>query len=109
MKVSNIKSYVNGWFIGNFNPTLLKTEEFEVAHHFYVKGFRGDQHIHKIATEYNYILSGKLIASGKTLGDGDIFIYETFEVSDVLFLEDTHLIIIKTPSAPNDKYMKEPV
>jgi hypothetical protein len=104
MKVSNIGVHSNGWFIGNFSPTLLKTEAFEIAHHFYPKGFAGEPHTHKIATEYNYILSGRLIASGKSLEAGDIFVYEPFDVSDVLFLEDTNLIIIKTPSIPNDKY-----
>jgi hypothetical protein len=104
VRIDNIKSYTNGWFIGNFSPSLLKTEAFEVAHHFYHKGFKGTPHLHKIATEYNYILSGKLVASGKNLSDGDIFVYEPFEMSDVVFLEDTHLIIVKTPSVPNDKY-----
>lgn len=104
MKVSNIKSYTNGWFIGDFEPTLLKTPEFEVAHHFYPKGLKSTPHTHKESTEYNYILSGSLMASGKNLGPGDIFIYEPFDVSDVLFLEDTNLIIIKTPSIPHDKY-----
>lgn len=104
MKVSKINDFKNGWFIGNFEPTLLKTKDFEVAHHFYPKGFKGEHHTHKIATEYNYILSGKLIASSQTLGPGDIFIYEPNDVSDVIFLEDTNLIIIKTPSIPDDKY-----
>jgi hypothetical protein len=107
MKVSNIKYFKNGWFIGNFDPTLFKSKDFEIAHHFYLKDFKGDRHIHKIATEYNYILSGKLIASGKELSSGDIFIYSPSDVSDVIFLEDTHLIIVKTPSIPNDKYFEE--
>jgi quercetin dioxygenase-like cupin family protein len=103
MIVSNIKNYSNGWFIGNFEPSLLKTVAFEVAHHFYAKGFKGIPHTHRIALEYNYIVSGSLIASEKTLGTGDIFVYEPNDVSDVVFLEDTNLIIIKTPSIPNDK------
>lgn len=104
MKIANIKSYTNGWFIGNFEPTLLKTESFEVAHHFYPKGFKGEAHTHKIATEYNYIISGKLEISGEALSAGDIFIYEPYDVSNVTFLEDTNLIIVKTPSITNDKY-----
>lgn len=104
MIISNVKSYTNGWFIGNFDPSLLKTEIFEIAHHFYKKGFSGIKHTHKVATEYNYILSGKLIASGKSLKTGDIFVYEPNDISDVIFLEDTNLIIIKTPSIKNDKY-----
>lgn len=104
MKTSRISNFVNGWLIGNFEPTLSKTPDFEVAHHKYPKGFSGTPHTHKIATEYNYIVKGRLIASGQELSDGEIFIYEPNEVSDVVFLEDTDLIIIKTPSVPGDKY-----
>lgn len=104
MFVSNIKLFTNGWFIGNFKPALLKTKDFEIAHHFYAKGFRGTPHTHKIATEYNYIVSGKLLVSNKTLTNGDIFVYEPFDISDVIFLEDTDLIVIKVPSIPDDKY-----
>lgn len=104
MKVSSINEFINGWFIGNFEPSVLKSEEFEVAHHKYAKGFRGTPHTHKIATEYNYIVKGKLIASGVELSDGEMFVYSPDEISEVTFLEDTDLIIIKTPSVPGDKY-----
>lgn len=107
MIISNIKTYTNGWFIGDFDPSLFKNKYFEVGHHFYNKGFKGLDHIHKITTEYNYIISGSLIASNKKLSQGDIFIYEPFDISNVIFLEDTNLIIIKTPSMPNDKYELE--
>lgn len=104
MLLDNIKSYTNGWFIGNFEPSLLKTKDFEIAHHFYPKDFVGEHHTHKVAMEYNYIISGKLNASGNILGNGDIFIYEPFDISNVIFIEDTNLIIIKVPSIINDKY-----
>ena len=104
MKVSNIKDFKGGWIVGNFEPTLLKTPDFEVGHHLYKKGFVAVPHIHKIATEYNYVVSGSLIATGKKLGAGDIFIYDPGEVADVVILEDTNLIIIKVPSLPGDKY-----
>lgn len=108
MRTENIKNYTNGWIIGDFAPTLRKTADFEIAHHFYSKGFKAVPHIHKIATEYNYIVSGSLTASGKELGRGDIFIYEPGEVADVVFHEGTDLIIVKTPSLPGDKYEIKP-
>lgn len=135
MRTSNIAGFKMGWFIGDFEPTLLRTPAFEVAHHFYKKGFVSTPHTHKVGTEYNYIVTGSLVAKGGrkyyehggpfcigasdsfdethmdrkmaeglTLGPGDIFIYEPFDVADVTFLEDTNLIIIKTPSLPGDKY-----
>jgi len=104
MKVSKLSDFSNGWFIGDFEPTLLKTSQFEVAHHKYIKGYKGIPHTHKVSTEYNYVISGKLIASGEEVNSGEIFTYFPNEVSDVTFLEDTDLIIIKSPSIPNDKF-----
>ena len=101
---ASIDKMTNGWFIGDFEPSILQTKEFEVAHHFYAKGFKGTPHTHKVATEYNYVVRGKARVSGLIVEPGDIFIYLPGEVSDVEFLEDTDLIIVKTPSLPEDKY-----
>lgn len=104
MIVDNVRNYTNGWIIGDFFPTLVKTDAVEIAHHRYPKGFAGAPHTHKVATEYNYIINGSLVASGRKLYSGDIFIYEPDEVSCVDFLEDTNLLVIKLPSVPGDKY-----
>jgi hypothetical protein len=107
MIVSSLKDHTNGWFIGDFMPSMLKTSAFEVAVHFYTTKTECFKHMHKIATEYNCIISGSLVASGRTLGKGTIFVYEPGETSDVTFLEDTTLVIVKTPSLPSDKYKVE--
>jgi len=104
MKTSRITDFKAGWFIGDFEPTLLKTKEFEVAHHHYKAGTKSTPHYHAIATEYNYIVRGWLNAGGEDLMSGDIFIYEPNDVAQVEFLADTDLIIIKTPSVVGDKY-----
>ena len=44
------------------------------------------------------------MVSGKNLKAGDMWIYEPNEISDVEFLEDTELIIVRWPSIPSDKY-----
>jgi hypothetical protein len=49
-------------------------------------------------------VSGELIASGKHLKAGDMWIYEPNEVSNVEFLSDVDLIIVRWPSIPSDKY-----
>ncbi|MBP9838871.1 MAG: hypothetical protein KBC84_09170 [Proteobacteria bacterium] len=105
MDVNNIKDFKIGWFIGNFEPTLFKTKDFEIAHHLYPKGMKSTPHTHKIATEVNYIVRGSLIATGQQLRSGDMFTYYPNEISEVEFLEDTDLIIIKFPSIPEDKYL----
>lgn len=104
MKIDTIKKMTNGWMIGDFEPNVLRTKEFEIAHHHYKKDFKAVPHTHRMATEYNYIVSGHLIATGHELRAGNLFIYEPNDVADVVFLEDTDLIIVKVPSVPSDKY-----
>lgn len=94
--------------MGDFQPSIIQTDQVEVAHHSYGKGYKGASHTHLIATEINYILRGSCVVDDKyTLVTGDIWVYEPGDVSKVLFLEDTDLIIIKTPSVPGDKYLVE--
>jgi len=105
MTFDNIKNFKNGWFIGNFEPSLLKTENFEVAMQFHPKGFIGQKHYHKISTEYNLVVSGKVNICGREMKSGEIFVFLPNEVSESEFLEDTTLIIVRTPSVPTDKYI----
>ena len=104
MLTRRIAEMKGGWFIGDFEPSVLRTTAFEVAHHRYPAGFVGDPHVHRVGTEYNYILRGRLLASGQELCAGDIFVYQPGEVSDVQFLEESDLVIVKTPSVPGDKH-----
>jgi len=105
MSIDDINRFKNGWLIGFFSPTLFFSPQVEVAIHDYKKGYKGEAHCHRLATEYNIIISGKVIASKLELEAGQIFIYQPDEISDVVFLEDTKLLIIKTPSVPGDKYL----
>lgn len=105
MIIKDIKEFHLGWFIGDFEPSILKTRAVEVAHHHYKEGDKSIPHYHKIATEYNYIVKGSLILNEHlVLKAGHIFVYEPNEISNVYFREDTDLIIIKLPSIVGDKY-----
>lgn len=92
-----------GWFIGNFSPAVLKTDQFEVAYKYHKKGDYWEIHYHAQAIEVNYLIKGKMQISGKTLHQGDIFLIEKNEVSDPIFFEDCELIVVKVPSVINDK------
>lgn len=122
MRVFPLNSCERGWFIGNFYPSVLHTKDFEVACLKLPKGYIGDKHYHKIATEYNLLIYGKVkvkyswqVTNGHTnenmiindeaiISGGNIFVYEPEEVSDVEYLDDSCVITIKVPSVPNDKY-----
>ena len=92
-----------GYYIGNFEPSAFKTEDFEVA---YVKHAKGDEwvkHYHNKLTEINLVLSGKVRINDEIFVKGDIFVVEPKETVDPLFLENTELIVTKTPSITDDK------
>ena len=111
MDVNHIDNFTNGWFIGDFEPSLFKNPFFEVAHQHHPKGKIGDEHFHKLTTEVTYIVKGSMVIkdkqSGKdqTLSTGHMFTFFPNEISDVVFLEDSDLIVIRWPSIPSDKYM----
>ena len=45
----------NGWFVGNFNPSLIKTDEIEFGYKRILKGTKPDYHYHKYKTEYTIL------------------------------------------------------
>lgn len=94
----------DGWFIGDFEPSVLKTKDFEVCYKIHKKGEQWDTHYHKVSTEYNYLISGEMVIQNKRINSGDIFIIEPFEIANPEFLTDCVLVIVKTPSSPKDKY-----
>lgn len=105
MKVDNILNYKNGWIVGDFEPSLIKSKEFDIGIVNIKKGFVGDKHFHLIHTEYNIIIQGQvLIYNHGVLSDGDIFIYNPKDKSELEFLEDTTILVIKSPATKNDKY-----
>ena len=61
MKVAKLSDMKGGWFIGNFEPSLYKTNDCEVAVKTYKKGDFEAAHFHKIATEYTIVASGKVM------------------------------------------------
>lgn len=105
MKIDTLEGFKKGWFIGDFDPAILKTDAFEVAYHEWKKGDPVPVHYHKIGTEINLITYGKMIVNGHVLTKNNLFTIYPYEVSEAEFLEDTGLVIIKIPSVTTDKYM----
>lgn len=104
MKIFNIQDMWRGWFVGDFDPSVYKTDKFEVGILKHSKGEIWPKHYHKVATEINCLLTGRMILQGKELVPGDIFILDPLEIADPVFLEDCSVVVIKTPSVKKDKY-----
>ena len=94
----------NGWFIGNFEPTVIKTESVEVAVKKYSQGDREELHHHKVATEVTVIVTGRVRMNGIEYVKGDILIIDPLEATDFEVLDDALTVVVKYPGAINDKY-----
>jgi hypothetical protein len=104
MKLDRIENMVGGWFIGNFEPSIYKTDAFEVCLKRHAKGESWPTHFHKQATEINCLIRGEMTISDVHLTSGDLFIIEKNEIAQPVFLTDCELIVVKVPSILGDKY-----
>ncbi len=107
MTVTKLDDMVNGWFVGNFEPTLVKTNDVEVAVKSYIKGDKEGMHYHKIATEITVLVSGKVKMNDVIYNKGDIIVIEPNESTNFEALEDTVCTVVKYPGASDDKYLGE--
>ena len=106
MRTARLEDMVKGWFVGNFEPTLIKTNDVEVAVKSYNKGDYEEKHYHKIATELTVIIQGRVKMNGVEYKKGDIIVMEPMEATDFECLEDgTQNVVVKYPCANNDKYL----
>ena len=102
MKLSDMKK---GWFIGNFEPSLYKTNDCEVAIKSYKAGDYEKKHYHKVATEFTVITKGKVKMFDRIFAEGDIVIIEPGEATDFTALTDAQNVVVKIPGANDDKYI----
>jgi quercetin dioxygenase-like cupin family protein len=104
MEIYRIEEFFRGWFIGNFKPAVYETDQFEIGLLSHKKDEVWPTHFHKIATEYNLLISGSMTLNGTQINVGDLFIIKPGEIADPKFLEDCKILVVKTPSIPGDKY-----
>lgn len=107
MKVYELKDFVRGWFIGDFEPSVLKTADFEVGLLSHSKGEYWAPHTHKLSDEFNLLVKGKMMICGEEINEGQIFVIQKNEVAGPQFLEDCQVLVVKSPSVPGDKYIVE--
>lgn len=106
MKLFKLTNMFKGWFIGAFNPTIISTNEVEVAVKRYNKDDHEASHHHKIATEITVIVSGQVEMNGITYGPDDIIVIAPGESTNFKCLtDDVVTTVVKYPGASNDKYV----
>jgi quercetin dioxygenase-like cupin family protein len=105
MKVNKLNEFTKGWVVGNFEPTLFQTNDFEVAVKHYECGDYESTHYHKIATEITIIADGMVRMNGEIYTKGDVITIEPGESTDFKALHDTITTVIKFPCVTGDKYL----
>lgn len=103
MKTYSLDNFKNGWIVGNFQPSILKGD-FEVGLHRHKKGEHHQDHFHKKSTEINLVVSGEISINNCFFKKNDIFVLEPYEVSQVEYLTDVEILVIRDMSDPTDKY-----
>lgn len=107
MKISKLDDYFKGWLVGNFDPSLIKTNDVEFAVKHYHAGDAEEKHYHRIATEITVIISGKVKMNSKEYSAGDVIMMMPKEATDFVALEDSVTAVIKYPGVNDDKYLGE--
>lgn len=108
MKLYRLEDMTKGWFVGNFQPTIIPTNDVEVAVKSYKAGDYESRHFHRVATEITVITHGEVRMNGVTYGPGSIIVISPNEATDFEALTDVTTTVVKYPGASNDKYMGTP-
>jgi mannose-6-phosphate isomerase-like protein (cupin superfamily) len=104
MELFHLNDMIKGWFIGDFEPTLLKTQDFEIALKRYKKGDYESAHFHKLAEEFTIIVSGEVLMNNVKYSENDIIKINKNETTDFKAITDVITVVVKVPSSKNDKY-----
>jgi hypothetical protein len=104
-KIDKLDNMFKGWFVGNFEPTVLATNDVEVGVKKYKKGEYEGSHFHKIATEITLILEGEVMMNGEIYKSGDILTIFPGHSTDFEALTDVTTVVVKHPGANDDKYI----
>jgi hypothetical protein len=94
---------VRGWFIGDFEPSFVRTKEFEIGLLTHEANENWDAHVHRESDEYNYLVQGTMLLNGAKFVAGEWFIFPRGHLAVPKFLETSQILCIKVPSRPGDK------
>ncbi len=108
MKHARLNDMVKGWFVGDFEPSVVRSDACEFAVKHYAAGDHEDTHHHRVAVEVTVIVSGDVRMMGRSWTSGDIIVVEPGEATDFTALTDVVCAVAKLPSTRGDKYLGQP-
>lgn len=101
--VFNVADMFRGWFIGNFEPAIIKSSGFEIGYLLHKQGEKWDTHYHNNIDEVNLLIKGKMILNDIEIHPNEIFVINHKTIACPIFLEDCYIICIKIPFMVGDK------
>lgn len=101
----NLNYFTRGWLVGNFKPSLIQTENIEVAVQEYKSGDMEQPHYHKEVVEYNIVLDGIVSFNGELYSKDEICIIEKNKIVEFIAVTDARVLVIKSSSVKGDKYI----
>ncbi|MDB2370097.1 hypothetical protein N9W24_01075 [Gammaproteobacteria bacterium] len=102
-----LKDFFKGWIIGDFEPSLFKSKDIEVAIQSYVAGTEEKQHYHKVGTEISLMVIGSASFNGQVLTEGEGIVIYPKQSNIFKAISDCKVLVIKYPSNTKDKYFGE--
>ena len=109
MRYFDLSDFTKGWFVGNFEPTVIQSKDFEVAVKSYKAGESEEAHFHHVAIELTVIVSGRVRMMEREWTAGSIIVIEPDEITDFHVIEDSVIVVVKIPSACGDKFPAVPI
>lgn len=104
---AKLEDMTNGWFIGDFEPSVFRTPAVEVGVKRYKAGAVEKRHYHKIAREFTVIVEGEAEMEGKRYKAGDIVIVPPGAITGFTAITDVVTTVVKVPGVLNDKYVEQ--
>jgi hypothetical protein len=104
MRHARLDDMIKGWFVGDFEPSILRTDAFEVAIKRYRAGETEAVHHHRVATEVTVIISGEVRMCNRVWGPGDIIALEPQDATSFEATTAAVTVVVKAPSVLGDKY-----
>ena len=103
IQMYKIEDMFRGWFVGNFEPSVMKNTGFEIGYLFHKKGEKWLTHYHNNLIEVNLLIDGKMILNDLEINKNEIFVIDKKVLACPIFLEDCYIICIKIPQMVGDK------
>lgn len=103
MKKINLGDFVQGWVVGNFEPSLFKNEAVEVCIKNFKKGDVERAHYQEVAHELTVVVTGECRMGDVFLGPSDGLVIPPGVVADFEALTDCSVVGVKWPSISSDK------